>query len=62
MCPPGHAAALVGGGIAMKSKWDVLEDVAEGRLVHVLPGWGIGEREIRAVTLRSIASRDRWSV
>ncbi len=46
---PAHAAALAGGGIAMKSKWDVLEDLAERKLIHVLPGWGTGEREIRAI-------------
>lgn len=34
---PAHAAALADGGIAIKSKWDILEDIASGRLVHVLP-------------------------
>ncbi|MDB6455107.1 LysR family transcriptional regulator [Falsirhodobacter sp. 20TX0035] len=44
-----HAAALAGGGIAMKSVWDVMEDLVEGRLVHVLPGWHTGGREVRAL-------------
>ena len=33
----------------MKSRWDVLEDLSEGKLTHVLPGWGTGQREIRAI-------------
>lgn len=46
---PAHAAALADGGIAMKSTWDVLEDLASGKLVQVLPGWNTGAREIRAI-------------
>lgn len=46
---PAHAAALAHGGIAMKSRWDVLEDIASGRLVRILPEWGTGSREIRAI-------------
>lgn len=34
-----HALALVGGGIAMKASWDVIDDVRSGRLVRVLPEW-----------------------
>lgn len=34
-----HALALVGGGIAMKASWDVIDDIRAGRLVRVLPGW-----------------------
>lgn len=44
-----HAAALAGGGIAMKSIWDVMDDLETGRLVHVLPGWHTGLREVRAL-------------
>jgi len=37
-----HAAALADGGIAMKSSWDVVDDIRAGRLVRVLPEyWGI---------------------
>jgi hypothetical protein len=30
-----HALALVGGGIAMKASWDVIDDIRAGRLVRV---------------------------
>lgn len=44
-----HAAALADGGIAMKSIWDVSEDIRAGRLVHVLPGWTTGPRHVAAI-------------
>jgi DNA-binding transcriptional LysR family regulator len=34
-----QAACLGGAGIALKSIWDAREDLAEGRLVELLPGW-----------------------
>lgn len=44
-----HAAALADGGIAMKSVWDVSDDIRAGRLVHVLPGWTTGPRHVAAI-------------
>lgn len=44
-----HAAALAGGGIAMKASWDVIEDLHTGRLVRVLPEWWGPPRMIRVV-------------
>lgn len=34
-----QAACLGGAGIALKSIWDAREELAEGRLVELLPGW-----------------------
>lgn len=44
-----HAAALAGGGIALKSAWDVDADIAAGRLVHVLPRWHCGPRQVHVL-------------
>jgi DNA-binding transcriptional LysR family regulator len=44
-----HAVALAGGGIAMKSAWDVIEDMRAGRLVRVLPQWWGNPRMVRVV-------------
>lgn len=44
-----HAVALAGGGVAMKSSWDVIEDLRSGALVHVLPGWWGPPRMLRCV-------------
>jgi len=34
-----HQAALAGFGVALLSKWMVANDIAEGRLLHLLPEW-----------------------
>lgn len=44
-----HAAALAGGGIVMKSSWDVIDDIRTGRLIHVLPEWWGEERSLHVV-------------
>lgn len=44
-----HAAALAGGGIAMKACWDVIDDLRAGRLVRVLPEWWGHPRMLRIV-------------
>lgn len=44
-----HAACLGGAGIALKSIWDSHEDLAQGRLVELLPGWIAPSMPIRAV-------------
>lgn len=44
-----HAVALVGGGIAMKDSWDVIDDIRSGRLVRVLPDWWGPPRTLRIV-------------
>ena len=45
-----HAMALAGGGIAIKSIWDVMHDLRSGTLVQVLPGWQDGrDRSIHLV-------------
>ncbi|PNU06601.1 hypothetical protein A8V01_02425 [Novosphingobium guangzhouense] len=45
-----HAVALAHGGIAIKSVWDVMEDLRAGRLVRVLPEWQEGaDRSIHLV-------------
>jgi DNA-binding transcriptional LysR family regulator len=44
-----HAAALAGSGIAFKSIWDVSEDIAAGRLIHVLPRYRSAPTPIQAV-------------
>ena len=48
--------ALGGVGIALRSLWDVGDDLASGRLVRVLPEWeGSADVGIYAVHLRSPA-------
>lgn len=42
-----HAAALAGAGIVMKSSWDVIDDLASGALVRVLPQWQGPPRALR---------------
>ena len=44
-----HAAALAGGGIAMKASWDVIDDIRAGRLLRVLPEWWGPPRMLRIV-------------
>ncbi|MCX7277771.1 MAG: LysR family transcriptional regulator [Burkholderiales bacterium] len=44
-----HAAALGGAGVVFKSEWEVADDIAAGRLVALLPGWGSAQRPIHAV-------------
>lgn len=44
-----HIAALAGCGIALKSSWDVLDDIRSGRLVRVLPEWWGRARTLRVV-------------
>ncbi|WP_049620829.1 LysR family transcriptional regulator [Frateuria defendens] len=44
-----HAATLAGAGIALKSIWDVAEDLAAGRLVDVLPKFTSPTAPIQAV-------------
>src|SRR6185369_757896 len=44
-----HAAALAGSGIAFKSIWDVSDDIAAGRLLHVLPQYRSAPTPIQAV-------------
>lgn len=44
-----HAAALAGGGIAMKASWDVIDDIRAGRLVRVLADWWGNPRMLRIV-------------
>ncbi|MHC1479812.1 LysR family transcriptional regulator [Frateuria aurantia] len=47
-----HAATLAGAGIALKSIWDVAEDLASGRLVDVLPDYHSPAAPIQAVYVR----------
>lgn len=44
-----HGAVLGGAGIALKSVWEVADDIAAGRLVELLPGWRSAARPIYAV-------------
>ena len=44
-----HVAALAGSGIALKSIWDVGEDIAAGRLLHLLPAYRSPAAPIQAV-------------
>jgi DNA-binding transcriptional LysR family regulator len=44
-----RAWALAGMGIVMRSEWHVAEDLAEGRLVTVLPGWRVPSADIVAL-------------
>lgn len=44
-----HEAAIQGCGIALKSSWDVIDDIRSGRLVRVLPEWWGRPRTLRVV-------------
>lgn len=44
-----HAAALAGCGIAAFTRVTVQRDIAQGRLVHVLPNYTLGERHYYAI-------------
>jgi DNA-binding transcriptional LysR family regulator len=44
-----HAAALAGCGIAAFTRVTVQRDIAQGRLVHVLPNYTLGERHYYAL-------------
>ncbi|PNU06421.1 LysR family transcriptional regulator [Novosphingobium guangzhouense] len=44
-----HAAALAGVGLAKLSAWELLDDVAAGRLVRVLPQWKGAPHSIQIV-------------
>lgn len=44
-------ACLGGAGIALKSIWDAHEDLAEGRLTEILPGWAPPVMPIQAVSI-----------
>lgn len=44
-----HAWALQGAGIALKSIWDVGNDLASGRLVRVLPSFAIPAAPLHAI-------------
>jgi DNA-binding transcriptional LysR family regulator len=57
-----HAATLAGAGIALKSAWDVAEDLETGRLVNVLPGFSSPAGFVHAVYLpgpRPLAGKQR---
>lgn len=47
-----HAMALEGLGIALKSIWDVADDLTGGRLVQVLPKHAVASAPLNAVYLR----------
>jgi DNA-binding transcriptional LysR family regulator len=52
LCSDGHLSrvwAVEGRGIALKSLFDVLDDLEAGRLVRVLPGYAAGPYPIHAV-------------
>lgn len=44
-----HEAALQGCGIALKSSWDVIDDIRSGALIRVLPDWWGRPRTLRVV-------------
>jgi DNA-binding transcriptional LysR family regulator len=44
-----HIAALQGAGIAVKSSWDVIDDIRQGTLVRVLPDWWGRTRSLRVM-------------
>jgi DNA-binding transcriptional LysR family regulator len=44
-----RSAALAGGGLAMIGDFAVADDLRDGRLVQVLPGWSIGRGGVFAV-------------
>ena len=50
-----HAAALAGAGIALKSIWDVAEDLQSGRLIDVFPDHQLPAAPIQAVYVRGRA-------
>ncbi len=41
--------ALQGQGIILRSQWDVADDVANGRLVHLLPDWECPRADVVAI-------------
>jgi DNA-binding transcriptional LysR family regulator len=47
-----HAMALEGMGIVLKSIWDVVDDLAAGRLVQILPKHAVSAAPLNAVYLR----------
>ncbi len=49
-----HAATLAGAGIALKSVWDVAEDLTAGRLIDVLPDYYSATAPIQAVYARGL--------
>ena len=52
LCGNGYLArrwALAGRGIALKALFDVIDDLEEGRLRRVLPGWSGGRASVHAV-------------
>jgi len=49
-----HAMALQGMGIALKSWWDIADDLHNGRLVQVLPDHAVMTAPISAVYLRGV--------
>jgi DNA-binding transcriptional LysR family regulator len=56
LCNDGNAAkalALVGGGIFLKSLWDVGTDLAEGKLVRVLPAYRMPSAPLHVVYAHS---------
>lgn len=59
-----HMLALEGAGIAMKSIWDVGEDIEAGRLVQVLPSYPIPAAPLHAIYphARHLAPRVRQFV
>ncbi len=44
-----RAWALAGMGIVMRSEWDVAKDLAEGKLIEVLPGWRVPPANVVAL-------------
>ena len=44
-----HDWALAGAGLVIKSVWDVHDDIRQGRLVPVLPGWQLPAADIYVV-------------
>jgi DNA-binding transcriptional LysR family regulator len=56
-----HAAILAGSGIGLKSIWDVSDDFAAGRLVHLLPQYRSPAAPIQAVypSARHLAAKVR---
>jgi DNA-binding transcriptional LysR family regulator len=41
--------ALAGSGIAIRSEWDVAEDLRKGRLVEILPSWQVPRADVVAM-------------
>ncbi|MAI90343.1 LysR family transcriptional regulator [Ponticaulis sp.] len=44
-----HTVALKGGGVVLKSAWDVIDDIRSGKLVRVLPDWWGRPKALRAL-------------